>query len=294
MTAYLDFPVPPGALRVLCFPYAGGGTVLYRRWRNRLGPGVAVCPVQLPGRERRAGQLRFDNIDAQVTELDAELAPHLDDTPYVFFGHSMGALLAYRLAQRRRANGASLPRALVLSSSAPTASPLLTGGPGLAAGSGGRRSSVATMDPMTLAQHLVDLGGLPADVLARPDWLDVLLPVVRDDLTMCETATDLLAPPLPVPFHVFGGQYDPLATAADLNRWQRHSLLTMELRLFAGGHFYLREVQEQVVAALRSTLARYVGDSTTMNREGLLRDGRAVEQRSATMFRVPSFRRPVA
>jgi medium-chain acyl-[acyl-carrier-protein] hydrolase len=246
MTAYLDSPVPAAALRLVCFPYAGGGTVVYRRWGNRLGPGVAVCPVLLPGRERRVRERRFTDMDAQVAELDAELRPHLD-TPHVFFGHSMGALLAYRLAQRRRASGASLPRALVLSSAITATSRLLTGSAG------------TPVSPLELAQKLVDLGGLPQDVLARPDWLEVLLPVVRDDLLMCESAADLAAPPLPIPFHAFGGRQDPLVAATDLAEWQRHSLVGMEVKLFTGGHFYFREGQEQFLPVLRSTVDRYIG-----------------------------------
>jgi surfactin synthase thioesterase subunit len=62
-------------------------------------------------------------------------------------------------------------------------------------------------------------------VLSRPDWLDVLMPVVQDDLRLC--ASDVLGPadawPLPIPFHLFGGDDDPIVDVADLAGWQRHT-----------------------------------------------------------------------
>jgi surfactin synthase thioesterase subunit len=264
MTDYLD-PDPSGradrqsststststtALRLFCFPHAGGGSAPYRRWQACLGPQVAVCPVYLPGRERRIRHPRFVDMAAQVADLDAELGPHLDG-PHLFFGHSMGALIAYRLAMRRRAVGACLPSALLLSS-AP-------------------RAGAARLPPPTdtteagLARLLVDLGGLPREVLGRPDWLDLLLPVIRDDLLLCASDAGRGAggPSLPVPFHLFGGHDDPIVTPADLAGWGRHSAAGVELTLFPGGHFYLRDDPTPFLAALRTTVGRYAAARPT-------------------------------
>jgi surfactin synthase thioesterase subunit len=250
MSDYLDSPVPAAPLRLFCFPYAGGGSALYRRWQERLGPQVAVCPVNLPGRERRARHPRFIDMGALVAELNTELGPYLN-TPYMFFGHSMGASIAYRLAQRRWADGGLLPRALLLSA-APSA-----GVP--------RAGLSAETDPGTLARLLVDLGGLPEQVLSRPDWLEVLMPVIQDDLLLC--ASDVSQPadawPLPIPFHLFGGRDDPLVDVSDLAGWQRHSVFETDVALFQGGHFYLRDDPDRFLASLKVTIARDLYASTT-------------------------------
>lgn len=109
---------PEPATRLFCFPYAGGGASAYRRWQRGLDAhdaGVQVMPVQLPGREERYDEPRFTDLDALVDDLDAQLDEELAE-PHIFYGHSMGALIAYSLARRRQARGAALPRALVLSS----------------------------------------------------------------------------------------------------------------------------------------------------------------------------------
>jgi surfactin synthase thioesterase subunit len=104
----------PGTLRLFCFPHAGGGPSTYRHWHRALSPHVSVWPVAVPGRESRAGEAGFTGVESLVTALESELAEPLTQ-PHVFFGHSMGALIAYRLACRRRAAGHPLPRALLLS-----------------------------------------------------------------------------------------------------------------------------------------------------------------------------------
>ncbi|MFE2959963.1 thioesterase II family protein [Nocardia tengchongensis] len=103
MTGYLE-PAAAAAdsasLRLFCFHHAGGGASGYRTWQRALGPHTAVRPVLLPGRERRSGEARFDDLEPLIADLDVQLDEHLTE-PYVFFGHSMGALLAYRLAAWR-------------------------------------------------------------------------------------------------------------------------------------------------------------------------------------------------
>jgi hypothetical protein len=86
-------------LRLFCFPYAGGGTITYQQWTGMLPARIEVCAVQLPGRERRHAEPPFRRISQAVDCLSSALRPHLD-VPFVLFGHSMGAMLAYEVARR--------------------------------------------------------------------------------------------------------------------------------------------------------------------------------------------------
>src|SRR5262249_32070036 len=93
LTAYLPYPVDERAgTGLFCFHHAGGTASAFRTWRGELGPAVAVLPVQLPGRERRAAEPRFTQMAALVADLDRHLDGMLDP-PYAFYGHSMGAIV---------------------------------------------------------------------------------------------------------------------------------------------------------------------------------------------------------
>src|SRR5262249_60295750 len=44
---------PQPSVRLFCFPYAGGGATVFRKWQDDMPGTIQVCPIQLPGRERR-------------------------------------------------------------------------------------------------------------------------------------------------------------------------------------------------------------------------------------------------
>ncbi|MFF0613817.1 thioesterase II family protein [Nocardia tengchongensis] len=232
----------PASLRLFCFHHAGGGASMYRTWQRALGPHTAVRPVLLPGRERRRGEPRFQELGPLIADLDAQLDDHLTE-PYVIFGHSMGALIAYLLAGRRHGRGATLPAALIVSGcSAPhLPSPL---------------PSVDGLDDSGLLRLLTGLGGLPAPVLEIPALVSDMLPVIRDDLRVF-AARRADQPRLPCPIHIFGGDADALVDELDLAAWQEHTTAHSEMHILPGDHFFLLDRPDELFNHLRPLLRSY-------------------------------------
>ncbi|HEY4595173.1 MAG TPA: alpha/beta fold hydrolase, partial [Thermoanaerobaculia bacterium] len=83
---------------MFCFPYAGGGASTYRGWGASLSSDLEVCPVQLPGRESRLREPALTSTESMVPAIADALAPYLN-LPFVLFGHSMGAAIAFALAR---------------------------------------------------------------------------------------------------------------------------------------------------------------------------------------------------
>lgn len=251
MTRYLsrkrpdDEPEP--STRLFCFPYAGGGASAYRRWQRGLDAhdaGVRVMPVQLPGREERFGEPRFTDLDALIDDMDAQLDEELC-APHIFYGHSMGALIAYSLTRRRQQRGAAPPRALVLSAFRAPHLP-----------------APAIADPDAPDEELVDglvaLGGIPQTLLDHPEFLSALLPVARDDLRLCLGSTAAHAEPLQVPLHLFAGRGDRLVTVSEVRAWERHAGRGWALRTMPGGHFFVRSDEGAFLRELASLTRQYV------------------------------------
>ncbi|MEU7789052.1 thioesterase domain-containing protein [Amycolatopsis sp. NPDC049159] len=105
----------PERLLFVCFPDAGEAAGRYRAWRD---PRIAVQVVELPGRGERHDEHPYRDMWLLVESLSAELAGVLAGA-HVLFGAGLGALVAYRLAQRRVAAGLGVPRALVVAHQAP-------------------------------------------------------------------------------------------------------------------------------------------------------------------------------
>jgi len=234
---------PLAIRRLVCFPHAGGGGNAYRPWANTLPEDVELCAIELPGRETRFGEPLVNRMPTLLEALEP-IAEALCDRDTVFFGHSMGAVLAYELALRLEARGGRVPRHLVVS--ARRAPHLAVGDPAIHA-----LSDDAFLDALVTRYE-----GIPAELLAHRDLIDLLLPIVRADITLLETFTPTRDGRLGCPISAFGGVADRHATREQLEGWAAHTAGGFDCRTFEGGHFYLGQRRDQVMDALSAILRR--------------------------------------
>ncbi|MFF9719558.1 thioesterase II family protein [Streptomyces sp. NPDC014603] len=232
-------PADPFRLRLYCLPHAGAGASAYRSWAGRLGDRIDVVPVQLPGREGRFGEEPLTTADGIADGLCAALAER-GDRHWALFGHSMGALLAYEVAHRMSSAG-NPPAHLVVSGM--TAPPL-------AAGRG--RPAADSLGDDELVERIRALGGTPRDVLRSAEMMQLLLPVFRADYRVCDDYRFTPREPLRVPVTALGGAADRGAPAAGLAAWRDLTTAGYAMRLFPGGHFYLHDRLDEVLAAVRA------------------------------------------
>jgi medium-chain acyl-[acyl-carrier-protein] hydrolase len=210
-------------------------------WARTL-PTVDVCAVQLPGRENRLREPAYTRFGDLMDATFRVLRPHLD-MPFALFGHSMGALIAFELARRLRAEGAPTPAHLFVSGHrAPQlASP---------------RSPLAHLPDAEFLAELRDrYDGVPAEVLRHPDLMALLLPCLRADLALVEDYRCHEEEPLACPISAYGGEDDPVANEAELAAWQVQTRGGFTLTRFAGTHFFIRSAREDLLAALSRELA---------------------------------------
>ncbi|MGK4584930.1 thioesterase II family protein [Kitasatospora sp. HPMI-4] len=238
-------PLPEAPVRLLCFPNAGSGAAGYRHLAEPLAPTAELRVVRLPGREQRWQEPAHSRLAPLLHDLAQWLAPHLEPGPgqrLAFFGHSMGALVAFELARLLRARGLRVPDALFASGLDAPHLPR-TG-----------RTTMHTLDDAEFAARLPYYGGTPREVLARPDVLELFLPTLRADFAVVETHRHRPGAPLPLPVAAYGGRDDPETTPAGLAAWSELTAGPFRQRAFAGGHFYLADRPAEVAAALTTDL----------------------------------------
>ena len=213
----------------------GGATATYRAWAQALPDAVELCICQLPGREARFGEpcltLVAPAVEAAVASLQ-QLAPFAPRLPVALFGHSLGALLAYETARVLTARDNPRPLHLFVSGHR---------GPHLPR----RRPSLHTRCDAELLVALQLFGGSPASVLANPDLMRLLLPIIRADLAMAESYEHQAGEPLACPVTAFGGESDPEANQDELAAWSHQTTGRFRMRLLPGDHFYLQQPQQE-------------------------------------------------
>lgn len=216
-------------LRLFCFPFAGGVSSYFNAWQPKIAQGVELCPVMLPGREKLVRQTPISDIHQLCNALLDQLDPHIN-VPFVFFGHSMGALIAYELAQLMCKLSITPPLHLFLS-----AFPA----PGLLA----RPAPIHNLSDSEFKAAIASFNGTPQEVLDDDALMSVILPYLRADFKMVETYTHKHNSRLPVPISVYGGK-DDYITRNNLAKWKDNTLMSWQLHMFTGGHFYLSSSSE--------------------------------------------------
>ncbi|MEU6205015.1 thioesterase domain-containing protein [Micromonospora musae] len=225
-------------VQLFCLPYAGAGASAFRHWSAGLGPGVEVLPVQLPGRENRITEdPRF-----QVADVARAIAGRVTG-PYALYGHSMGGRLGFEVVRELRRERLPLPlRLYVGGARAPHVS-----APSLFDG-------LATVDDDELLRRLGDGGGLPVEVLDHPELVELLLPLLRADFGRVDSYRYVPGEPLPVPIVVFSGRHDRAVTREQSEAWARHSAAGGTLHEISGGHFFLHDALDELLAVIRADL----------------------------------------
>jgi surfactin synthase thioesterase subunit/phosphopantetheinyl transferase len=168
-------PNPAAEVRLLCVPHAGGGPVVFHNWPASLPASIEVCALQLPGRASRLREVPFLRMAPLVDAVMAQLGPLLD-RPIAFFGHSLGALVSFQVAQRLRQTGAgTLGHMFVAACPAPHLPRLCR--------------ALHRLPDADLIEELRRLNGIPQRLINEPELLQLVLPAVRADLTVFETTS---------------------------------------------------------------------------------------------------------
>ncbi len=233
-------PNSQAAVRLFCFPYAGGSSLIFRKWSDNLPATVEVCAVELPGRLTQMRFAPFTRLDALVEAIASSILPHLDK-PFAFFGHSMGGLVSFELTRLLRREYNLTPVHLFIS--------------------GRRAPQILDLDPPIHAlpepeflQELRRLNGTPEAVLQNVELMQLLLPILRADFAVLETYVYISEPPLACPISVFGGLQDLEVSYEGLEAWREQTSASFSLEMLPGDHFFIHSAQPLLLKSLAQEL----------------------------------------
>ena len=244
LDAWVALPRPAAITakkRLFCFPFAGGGATAYRKWAGSLGPHIEVCAIQLPGRESRLLDPALDDVDALVAAL-LEHLPSYFDRPYAFYGHSMGALLAFELTRSiEKLDGLRGPERLFLAAHRAAHLPL-------------QRPPMSTLSDADFIEKIRSYGGFVDEILNNSEMMELILPTIRADFRLCDHYKLKDQTPIQCPIHVFAGSQDAQTLLDSTYAWSLRSKAPVDVQVFSGGHFFMHSHMNEVHDAIKKRL----------------------------------------
>ncbi|MEV1092343.1 thioesterase II family protein [Streptomyces microflavus] len=227
------------ATKLICFPPAGAGASTFRTWAQGLPTDIGVLGIRYPGREDRLNEpvpTRLEDLADDIADVLGDLTGHR----LVLFGHSMGASLAHEVALRFQERGHP-PAALCVSGRQPTHA--LAG-----------RPMIFGTDEEIIA-HIVSFDASRAEIFADEGLREIVLPAIRADYRLVDEYDGGPRPLLDCPVYGYTGDEDTQVTPEQMRRWGELTRGDFRLRVFPGGHFYLRAEEAPLLADVTRVLA---------------------------------------
>ncbi|VFQ46269.1 thioesterase II family protein [Desulfoluna butyratoxydans] len=239
---YRPLPRKNPRLRVFCFPYAGQGAQIYDPWLSHLGEDVELVSVMFPGRFYRDGEAAFTLLDDIVDEVCRDITP-LTDVPFVFFGHCMGALIGFEVADRLEEQGLPRPFHLVMSGTPAPQLPVY-----------GQRPPLHNLPEEPFIAFLLQIGLIDQEMADHKEDHAELFSWIRSDFEMVDTWAYTPGMIVQSPITALGGEEDMAATHDQILAWQEVTEGGFACRMFPGEHFFIDSSREDVLAILNAIL----------------------------------------
>lgn len=223
---YIINPVKTPSFRIFCFPFAGGNINTYFSWKDKFADDVELVLIQPPGRGSRIMEKPHDSMQSYINEL-LERTNYFTHVPYILFGHSLGARVAYELACQLISNDCPAPHSLVVSGSR---APHIN------------NASATTFDlpDDEFIELIIKLNGTPTEVAQNKEMMSLVLPLLRADFKIAETyvAKKLV---MPLPVVVFSGNNDSSINIDAVEAWRELSEFDVQIDVLPGDHFFINE-----------------------------------------------------
>lgn len=228
--------VSAGNTILVCFPHAGGSASFYRGLANHLSEQLQVLAIQYPGHETRLSEPCIGTMELLVEQISAVLN-QLPQDNFSFFGHSMGAFIAYEVAVRL--NNTKKVKHLFLSAQcAPHR----------------QRNTPLLQTEEELWQELTRLSSNTSSLLDRSVFKEIFFPALRNDYKLIYDYQNDQPLITSIPITVLLAEDDPEASLDEVMAWQELTSSAFTVKSFKGNHFYITDQLASVAAVITQPL----------------------------------------
>jgi surfactin synthase thioesterase subunit len=222
-------------IRMICLPFAGGSKYSYYRYVKLAPEWLEVIPVDLPGRGARLNERLLTDMQAVVDDVLSNIRRYMD-SPYVLYGHSMGALTVLLLTRRIRKEGLRMPLHLFVTGH---------GGPS----ANDSKIIRYNLPENELIEELNVLDGMPGEIIKDKFLLRFFLPVIRADFKAIETFTYSPEQKLDIPITCVIGREEKISLEK-AKAWENETTARVDVRQFPGKHFFIYQHDKEIMTLI--------------------------------------------
>jgi len=229
---------PQANVKLFCIPFAGGNSQIYSKWHQYLHSDIEVNAIQLPGRDSR----KNESFATCLHEIAEEICQVLSVTEQkiAFFGHSMGALIAYEVTKRMEKTGKQVCNLFLSARPSPDMP---------------QRFKRSHLPRDQLISHLDSLGGTSSSILMDDGLMDNAIPVIRADYALlegyCCSSNDSA---IQTSSTLFSAENDAFVPRSHVANWKKYLPKNTSMHSFSGDHFYLNSHPQQLFSCIENEL----------------------------------------
>jgi external thioesterase TEII len=228
--------------QLICFPFVGGYAGSYYPLASALSDAIEVVAINPPG-HGSCQKAPLQSIDEMI-DLYFDGLKSILKRRCIFFGHSMGAIVAFFLAHRvmESPEYRVKPSALIVSA---------VNSPEFFA-----QLHMTSQSDDAIADFLMSVGGIPEELRRETELLKYLAPSFRADFAALESV--VVPRPLPqldIPSRLLFGSTDRSVSAGSIQKWQDYfSQGAREIRI-DGGHMFVTQKATDVARHIEDLFA---------------------------------------
>ena len=231
---------------VFCFHHAGGSAAVYKKWTDINDRNIAFIPIELPGKGCRIDEEPICDMKKLTDQLAEAIDEFSDGRKIVFYGHSMGAAIAFKTAHTMQTYCDTKPELLIVS---------------------GRHSPCISivdryttdMDDSMLVKELEVMGGTPKEILENEELMQFLIPRVKNDYKLNESFVyngEIVG----IPIEAYAGSKDYDATIEMMDEWENVTTIGMKKKEFEGEHFFPFDLGKEYELELKAHIYHQIQD----------------------------------
>lgn len=239
---YIPETKPNASIRLICFSYAGGNASTYLPWKHHLHPDIELAVIQLPGRGIRMAEDSYQTIGEIVRALFLALQ-ELPEKPFMFYGHSMGARVAYELTIMLHRINYRLPTHVIASGSCSPDTPR-------------KKEYIHNLPDDEFLEKIMELNGTPAEIHKNKEIMQLALPALRADFKIIEIYCSKNQIVLPTQVSVLVGDEDKVELV-NLEGWFKLFKSNTGIHWVHGDHFFINKNSQHVVDIVNMLIKKY-------------------------------------